>query len=175
MFVSFPILGKFSATISSNNFIGPLSLSSPSEITTVWMLLYLRLLLKFLKVSYLFIFSFCYSVWVNSTVFSYGSLFPSSTPFSVLLNPSCIFHYSYHLHLVLSYIFHPFVEVLICSCLILSISVSIFMMIILNFYQVDCLSLFCLVLFLSFTVFFQSEYSPLSPHFASFCVFISMN
>ena len=139
------------------------------------MLLYLRLLLKFLKVSYLFIFSFCYSVWVNSTVFSYGSLFPSSTPFSVLLNPSCIFHYSYHLHLVLSYIFHPFVEVLICSCLILPISVSIFMMIILNFYQVDCLSLFCLVLFLSFTLFFQSEHSPLSSHFASFCVFISMN
>ena len=132
VFVSFPVLGKFSATIFSNNFSGYFSLSSPSGITIMWMFVCLKLPQTSLKVSSLFIFSFCCSVWVNSVVLSYSSLIHSSASFSVLLNLSCIFQCSYTFCLVLSYIFCLVVEVLICSPILLQISASIFMTIILN-------------------------------------------
>ena len=54
--MSFSRLGKFSAIISSNNFSGPFSLSSPSGTPIMWMLFCLMLYQIFLKVSSLFFF-----------------------------------------------------------------------------------------------------------------------
>ena len=54
--ISFPMLGKFTAIISSNKFSAPFFLSPPSEILIMQMLVCLILSQRFLKLSSFFFF-----------------------------------------------------------------------------------------------------------------------
>ena len=61
--IFFPILGKFSAIISSDIFSDPFSLSSPSGVLIMWMLIHLMLSQRSLRLSSFFCsFFFLYSV-----------------------------------------------------------------------------------------------------------------
>ena len=90
--ISFPMLGKFSAIISSNIFYGPFSLSSPSGTPIMQMLL--RLMLSHMPLrlsSFLFIlYSLFCSTAVNSTILYSRSLIRSSASVILLLIPSSV-------------------------------------------------------------------------------------
>ena len=111
IFLSFPMLGKFSAIMSSRMFSSPFSLCSPSEISTVQMSLYLMLSQRSLKLpSILFILFFCsvsviyflYSLYTDPFL-CYHLIYFSSTNLSKLL---FFFHFSYYnFHLCLFFIF----------------------------------------------------------------------
>ena len=90
LFVSFSMFGKFSAIISSNIFLGPFSLSSPSETPVIQMLVRLMLSQRSLRLSsFLFIlFSIFCSVAVISTILSSRSFICSSASVILLLIPS---------------------------------------------------------------------------------------
>ena len=60
--ISFPMLGKFSTIISSNIFLGPFSLSSPSGTPIMQIFLYLMLSQRSLRLLHFFSFFFLYSV-----------------------------------------------------------------------------------------------------------------
>ena len=91
--VSFPELGKFSATMSSNMLSEPFSLSSLSGIPVMWMLVCMMLFQRCLKLSsFLFIlFSFLSSTSMISTAVSSSLLICSSVSFNLLLIPSSVF------------------------------------------------------------------------------------
>ena len=87
--VSFPMLGNFSAIISSNIFTGPFCLSSPSGTHIMQMLVHLMLSQRSFKLfSLLFIlFSLFCSTAVISTTLSSSSFIHSSASFILLLIP----------------------------------------------------------------------------------------
>ena len=64
--VSFPIFGKFSLIISSNIFSGPFSLSSPSGVLMMWMLVHLKLSQRSLRLSSVFLHSFFFILFCSS-------------------------------------------------------------------------------------------------------------
>ena len=96
MTVSFPMLGKFSAIISSNIFSGPFSPSPPSGTRIMRMLVHLMLSQRSLRLSsFLYIpFSLFCSAAVISTILSSGSLVHSSVSVILLLIPSSVFFIS---------------------------------------------------------------------------------
>ena len=112
-------------------------LSSPSGTPKVRMLFHSMLFQRSLKVPSLFkiIFSLYFSVTVSSIALYSSSLICSSNSSNQLMNPTSVVFFSsvitpfgtffYHLYL--------FVEVLLCSSLLLPSSVSIFMTITFNF------------------------------------------
>ena len=101
--VSFPILEKFSA-YNLNYFLGPF-VSFPSETPIRWMLVCLMLSQRFLRLSsFLFIvFSlFCSTAVISNHLF-FRSLIHSSASFILLLIPSSVFFFSFHLLYCLSH------------------------------------------------------------------------
>ena len=74
--VSFPTLGKFSTTISSNLFSGPFSFSSSSGTRIIQMLVCLMLFQRSLRLFSILFIVFCLfcSAVVSSTILSYRSL-----------------------------------------------------------------------------------------------------
>ena len=91
-----PMLQNFSAIISSNMFLGPFSLSSPSGTPIMRMLVCLMLSQKSLRPpSFIFIFSFFFSIFyyvaVISTILASRSLICSSASVILLLIPSSVF------------------------------------------------------------------------------------
>ena len=132
----------------------------------------------------LFLFIFC-SVWVSSIVLSSSLLICVSTSSSLLLNPSCIFQFSYNFYLGVSHIFYLFIEVLtvfihifpefdehfkititlnsLSGRSLISISFSSFFpeaLSVLLIGTYSSLSSFCLILCVCFYVFGKSAISP---------------
>ena len=92
--ISFPILGKFSTkTISSNIFLDPFSLSSPSETTIMWMLMHLMSSQRTLRLTSVFsFFLFFYILFYSSDlhILSSRSLICSSASVILLLIASSV-------------------------------------------------------------------------------------
>ena len=94
--ISSPMLRKFSIIIISNIYSGPFSLSSPSGIPIMHMLLHLMLSQRSLRLSSFLsiLFSIFCSVAVISTILSSRSLIYSSVLIILLLIPSSVFFFS---------------------------------------------------------------------------------
>ena len=97
IFLSFPMLGKFSAIMSSNMVFNPFLLSSPSGTPMLWISVSLILSQSSLKLTslkifffYLSLFSFC-SGWVISAALSSILLIHSTVSSNLLLIPSSVF------------------------------------------------------------------------------------
>ena len=92
---SFPILGAFSAIISSSIFSWPFFLSSSSGTPRIQMLGHLTLSQRSLQLSSLFTSSFFLSVSFIYTILSSTSLILSSASVILLLVPSRVFFISF--------------------------------------------------------------------------------
>ena len=86
------MLGKFSAIISSNFFLGPFSLSCPSKIHIMQTFVHLMFSQKSLRLSsfHFILFSLFYSTAVISTTLSSSSRIHSSASVILLLIPSSV-------------------------------------------------------------------------------------
>ena len=170
--LSFTKLGKFSFVISSNKFSISCSSSSPSGTPVIQMLVHLEMAQRLLRLyffwilvslfspGWLFIYSLCSKslVWILASFPSLwvpcGTLPYPETHFSVSLNVASI-----------------------SSLMLLAFSVSslsILITSVLNLHLIGWLSLFCLVLFLGFVLFFHLGHISLSPQFGSLPVFVSV-
>ena len=96
LIISFPMLGKFSANISSNIFSGPFCLSYPSGTPIMRMFIHLMLSQRSLRLpSFLFIlFSIFCSVAVISTILSSRSFIHASASVIPLLILSSVLFFS---------------------------------------------------------------------------------
>ena len=92
LIISFPMLGKFLAIISSNIFSGPFSLSSLSGAPIMWMLAHLMLTQRSLRLAsfHFILFSIFCSVAVIATILSSRSFIHSSPSVILLLIPSSV-------------------------------------------------------------------------------------
>ena len=170
-------LGKFSAIISSNMISASFLLSLPPGSSLNWALVHLILSHKTLKVSPIFFFIFLYLCliwWVPSTcLWVHGFVLFSHpvccwTPL-VYFSVQLIYSAALILHLVLSYIFHLFAEILSVFIFLLPSLISLFMT-----FTFDSLLgklLICILLrFFSWglILFFHLEESHLLIHFSWF-------
>ena len=140
--ISFSMLGKFSAIISSNIFSGPFSFSSGTHI--IWMLVHLMLSQRSLRLSsflYILFSVFCFAALI-STILSSGHL-------SILLSQLFCYWFLLVYHSSLFFSSSRSLETFLASSPFLlqdpvSSSLSLFWILLLG----GCLFLLCLVVFL---------------------------